>query len=222
MFNTTSRIDVNGYLLNEFIQEDLHIICQCLEQYTDYKRLNNKIRETCQLSLLNAQRTTKDYTKTRNHNDTAHMISPNLQGCSPPTYTNDTINSTTDAQPLSLHESTTPVQRINEISPPPDRKAIDYQALPTTNTSTEIETLHKHCLSTELELDDREGTGAEYILNCQYCETTINTKSAIECKNCTNWHYAECVNIGQYICSSCTALNITIPYEETEPKQLKW
>jgi hypothetical protein len=45
------------------------------------------------------------------------------------------------------------------------------------------------------------------------------------CKNCTNWHHAECVNIGcipddQYICSSCTALNITIPYEETEPKQL--
>ena len=33
------------------------------------------------------------------------------------------------------------------------------------------------------------------------------------------------MNIGsipddQYICSSCTALNITIPYEETEPKQL--
>jgi hypothetical protein len=40
-----------------------------------------------------------------------------------------------------------------------------------------------------------------------------------------NWHHAECVNIGcipddQYICSSCTALNITIPYEETEHKQL--
>jgi hypothetical protein len=93
MFNTTSRIDVNGYWLQEFIQEDLHIICQCLEQYTDYKRLNNKIRETCQLSLPIAQRTTKEYTKTRNHNDTAHMISPNLQGWSPPTYTNDTINS---------------------------------------------------------------------------------------------------------------------------------
>ena len=57
----------------------------------------------------------KEQSKTRNHNDTAHMISPNLQGCSPPTYTNDTINSTTDAQPLSLHESSTPVQRINEI-----------------------------------------------------------------------------------------------------------
>ena len=124
MFNTTSRIDVNGYWLQEFIQEDLHIICQCLEQYTDYKRLNNKIRETCQLSLPIAQRTAKEYTKTRNHNDTAHMISPNLQGWSPPTYTNDTIKSTTDAQPLSLHESTTPVQRINVISPPPDRKAI--------------------------------------------------------------------------------------------------
>ena len=153
------------------------------------------------------------------------MISPNLQGCSPPTYTNDTINSTTDAQPLSLRESSIPVQRINEISPPPDRKAIDYQALPTRNTSTEIETLHEHCLSTELELDDREGTGDEYILNCQYCETTIDTKSAIECKHCTNWHQAECVNKGcipddQYICSSCTALNITMPYEETEPKQL--
>ena len=203
----------------------MHIICQCLEQYTDYKRLNNKIRETCQLSLPNVQRTTKDYTKTHNHNDTAHTISPNLQGCSPSTYTNDTINSTTDAQPLSLHESTTPVKRINEISSPPDRKAIDYQALPTRNTITEIETLYEHCLSTELELDDREGTGVEYILNCQYCETTIDTRSAIECKNCTNWHHAECVNIGcipddQYICSSCTALNITIPYEETEPKQL--
>ena len=225
MFNTTSRIDVNGYWLQEFIQEDLHIICQCLEQYTDYKKLNNKIRETCQLSLPIAQRTTKDYTKTRNHNDTAHMISPNLQGWSPPTYTNDTIKSTTDAQPLSLHESTTPVQRINVISPPPDRKAIEYQALPTRNTITEIETFHEHCLSTELELDDREGMGAEYILNCQYCVTTIDTKSAIECKNCTNWHHAECVNIGcipddQYICSSCTALNKTIPYEETEHKQL--
>jgi hypothetical protein len=54
------------------------------------------------------------------------MISPNLHGWSPPTYTNDTIKSTTDAQPLSLHESTTPVQRINVISPPPDRKAIEY------------------------------------------------------------------------------------------------
>jgi hypothetical protein len=160
-----------------------YIICQCLEQYTNYKGLNNKIREICQLCLPNAQRTTKDYTKTHNRNDTAHMISPNLQGCSPPTYTNDTINSTTDAQPLSLHESSTPVQRINEISPPPDRKAIDYQALPTRNTSSEIDTLHAHCLSTELELDDREGTVAEYILNCQYCETTIDTKSAIEYKN---------------------------------------
>jgi len=225
MFNTTSRIDVNGYLLPEFIQEDLHIICQCLEQYTDYKGLNNKIREMCRLSLPNAQRITKDYTKTHNHNDTANMISSNLQGCSPPTYTNDTINSTTDTQSFSLQESSTPVQRINEISPPPDRKAIDYQALPTRNTSTEIETLHEHCMSTELELDDREGTGAEYILNCQYCETTIDTKPALECKYCTNWHHAECVNIGcipddQYICSSCTALNITIPYEETEPKQL--
>jgi hypothetical protein len=44
-----------------------------------------------------------------------------LQGWSPPTYTNDTIKSTTDAQPLSLHESTTPVQRINVISPPHSR-----------------------------------------------------------------------------------------------------
>jgi hypothetical protein len=84
------------------------------------------------------------------------------------------MNSTTDAQPLSLHESSTPIQRINEISPPPDRKAIDYQALPTRNTSTEIETLHEHCLSTELELYDK-GMVAEYILNCQYCETTIDT-----------------------------------------------
>jgi hypothetical protein len=56
MFNTTSRIDVNGYLLQEFIQEDLHIICQCLKQYADYKGLNNKIREICQLSLPNAQK----------------------------------------------------------------------------------------------------------------------------------------------------------------------
>jgi hypothetical protein len=80
---------------------------------------------------------------------------------------------------LSLHESTTPVQRINVISPPPDRKAIEYQALPTRNTITEIETFHEYCLSTELELDDREGMGAEYILNCQYCETTIDTKSAV-------------------------------------------
>jgi hypothetical protein len=47
--------------------------------------------------------------------------------------------STTDAQPLSLHESTTPVQRINVISPPPDREAIEYQALPTRNTITEID-----------------------------------------------------------------------------------
>jgi hypothetical protein len=61
----------------------------------------------------------------------------------------------------------------------------------TRNTITEIETFHEHCLSTELELDDREGMGAEYILYCQYCETTIDTKSAIECKNCTNWHHAE-------------------------------
>jgi hypothetical protein len=91
------------------------------------------------------------------------MISPNLQGWSPPTYTNDTIKSTTDVQPFSLRESTTPVQRINVISPPPDRKAIAYQALPTRNTITEIETFHEHCLSTELELDDREGMGAEYI-----------------------------------------------------------
>jgi hypothetical protein len=96
----------------------------------------------------------------------------------------------------SLHESTTPVQRINVISPPPDRKTIEYQALPTRNTITEIETFHEHCLSTELELDDREGMGTEYILNCRYCETTIDTKSAIECKNCTNWHHAECVTIG--------------------------
>ena len=105
------------------------------------------------------------------------MISPNLQGWSPPTYTNDTIKSTTDAQPLSLHESTTPVQRINVISPPPEREVIEYQALPTRNTITEIESFHEHCLSTELELelDDREGMGAEYILNCRYCETTIDT-----------------------------------------------
>jgi hypothetical protein len=48
----------------------------------------NSFYLTCQLSLPNAQRTTKDYTKTRNHNDTANMISPNLQGYSPPTYTN--------------------------------------------------------------------------------------------------------------------------------------
>jgi hypothetical protein len=42
------------------------------EEHIYYKRLNNKIRETCQLSLPNAQRTTKDYTKTHNHNDTAY------------------------------------------------------------------------------------------------------------------------------------------------------
>jgi hypothetical protein len=41
-------------------------------------------------------------------------------------------------------------------------------------TTPEIETLYEHCLSTELELDDREGTGVEYILNCQYCETTVS------------------------------------------------
>jgi hypothetical protein len=48
---------------------------------------------------------------------------------------------------LSLHESTTPVQRINVISPPPDRKAIEYQALPTRNAITEIESFHEHCMA---------------------------------------------------------------------------
>jgi hypothetical protein len=47
------------------------------------------------------------------------------------------IKSTTDAQPLSLHESTIPVQRINVISPPPEREVIEYQALPTRNTITD-------------------------------------------------------------------------------------
>ena len=84
---------------------------------------------------------------------------------------------------------------------------------------------HLKCTKITVSEYTKLGESNEYILNCQYCETTIDTKSAIECKNCTNWHHVECVNIGcipddQYICSSCTALNITIPYEETEPKQL--
>jgi hypothetical protein len=57
LFNTTSRIDVNGYKLDEFIQNHLETICDKMKDAIDYKTLNRKIGEICKRSLTNVQNT---------------------------------------------------------------------------------------------------------------------------------------------------------------------
>jgi hypothetical protein len=57
LFNTTSRIDVNGYKLDEFIQSHLEPICDKMKDAIDFKTLNRKIGEICKRSLTNVQNT---------------------------------------------------------------------------------------------------------------------------------------------------------------------
>jgi hypothetical protein len=57
LFNTTSRIDVNGYKLDEFIQSHLETICDKMKNVIDYKTLNRKIGEIYKRSLTNVQNT---------------------------------------------------------------------------------------------------------------------------------------------------------------------
>ena len=57
LFNTTSRIDVNGYKLDEFIQNHLETICDKIKGVINYKILNRKIGEICKRSLTNVQNT---------------------------------------------------------------------------------------------------------------------------------------------------------------------
>ena len=51
MFNTTSRIDVNGYMLNAFITNDLKKICAPLTTDKSYVYLNDKIRSICRSTI---------------------------------------------------------------------------------------------------------------------------------------------------------------------------
>ena len=57
LFNTTSRIDVNGYKLDEFIQSHLETICDKMKDVIDYKTLNRNIGEIFKRSLINVQNT---------------------------------------------------------------------------------------------------------------------------------------------------------------------
>ncbi|CAC5358967.1 unnamed protein product [Mytilus coruscus] len=51
MFNTTCRIDANGYMLQTFIQEDLHKICQELQSNKSCSHLNEKIKQMCLFTI---------------------------------------------------------------------------------------------------------------------------------------------------------------------------
>ncbi|CAC5407006.1 unnamed protein product [Mytilus coruscus] len=50
MFNTTCRIDANGYMVQRFIQEDLSKICEELRSNKSCSQLNDKIKQMCKLT----------------------------------------------------------------------------------------------------------------------------------------------------------------------------
>ena len=82
LFNTTSRIDVNGYKVDEFMQNHLETICDKMKGVINYKTLNRKIGEICKRSLTNVQNT-KD-------SETIHSHSQN--SCSKPIAKRKTVH----------------------------------------------------------------------------------------------------------------------------------
>jgi hypothetical protein len=53
LFNTTNMVDINGYMLSEFISTDLPMICKACKKFLNLKHLNDKIRNVwCSLFLL--------------------------------------------------------------------------------------------------------------------------------------------------------------------------
>lgn len=51
MFNTTCRVNANGYMVQTFIQEDLSKICEELQSNTSCSQLNDKIKQMCMFTL---------------------------------------------------------------------------------------------------------------------------------------------------------------------------
>ncbi|CAC5424745.1 unnamed protein product [Mytilus coruscus] len=63
MFNTTCRIDANGYMVQRVIQEDLSKICEELRSNKSCSQLNDKIKQMCKLTKNQINNPKKGQTK---------------------------------------------------------------------------------------------------------------------------------------------------------------
>ena len=209
LFNTTSRIDVNGYKLDEFIQSHLETICDKMKDVIDYKTLNRKIGEICKRSLTNVQNT-KD-------SETIHSHSQN--SCSKTIAKRQTVHVNGNNGKITeigqVKENTSNVPAIENEK----NKHLDKQ--------DHMTTIYASCLSDELVTHQREGLlDTSYEIKCHQCnEYILDAEPAIDCIQCTNWYHIKCTNEQQdhlesYICAMCGTLDETLPYEETSPKLL--
>ena len=209
LFNTTSRIDVNGYKLDEFIQSHLETICDKMKDVIDYKTLNRKIGEICKRSLTNVQNT-KD-------SETIHSHSQN--SCSKTIAKRQTVHVNGNNGKITeigqVKENTSKVPAIENEK----NKHLDKQ--------DHMTTIYASCLSDELVTHQREGLlDTSYEIKCHQCnEYILDAEPAIDCIQCTNWYHIKCTNEQQdhlesYICAMCGTLDETLPYEETSPKLL--
>jgi len=209
LFNTTSRIDVNGYKLDEFIQNHLETICDKMKGAIDYKTLNKKIGEICKRSLTNVQNT-KD-------SETIHSHSQN--SCSKSIAKRQTVQ--LNGNNGKITEFGQVEENINKVS------AIENAKNKNLDEQDHITTIYTPCLSDELVTHQREGLlDTSYEIRCHQCnEYILDAEPAIDCIRCTNWYHIKCTNEQQvhlesYICAMCGTLDETLPYEETSLKQL--
>jgi hypothetical protein len=209
LFNTTSRIDVNGYKLDEFIQNHLETICDKIKGVINYKILNRKIGEICKRSLTNVQNT-KD-------SETIHSHSQN--SCSKTITKRQTVHVNGNNGKITeigqVEENTSKVPAIENAK----NKHLDEQ--------DHMTTIYASCLSDELLTRQREWLlDRSYEIKCHQCnEYIFDAEPTIDCIQCTNWYHIKCTNEQQdhlesYICAMCGTLDETLPYEETSPKLL--
>ncbi|CAC5407694.1 unnamed protein product [Mytilus coruscus] len=223
MFNTTCRIDANGYVLQDFISKDLHNIFEDFKAEKSYKNINMQLKSICKTAKEHLD---KAATKHKTYASKAIVDeiyqSNNAHGNEQARIANG-LNNKENAVDKETHKSADTAMAIDEISTC-SREGEE---------SFDSKIQNDKILAIDVNL---ENSKTEENSECQGCERPLTNTSAIECSACKLWFHTSCEGLTEYhienhiydsyTCSYCKTLDLTIPYEdrpyqeETLPKQI--
>jgi hypothetical protein len=184
-------VDINGYMLSEFISTDLPMICKACKKFLNLKHLNDKIRNVCRDML--------DGVNKDEHNESSNHIGPQRAQ-----NAEDNIKAKLPAIDMHARTGNTIANPSNQQLSPPCRN-------PTKTESMNTELYKVECDSRS---DQSHTEEAEFIFSV--CHYTTRRGCALECIFCAIWLHTECEGLKdnevdeyqsdlekQYKCSLC-------------------
>lgn len=250
MFNTTCRIDANGYMVQTFIQEDLDKICEELLVNKSSSELNNKIKQMCKLtkdqinnpkkgqakSILSAK---PILNKTVQTNTSTGNSDKDKKTCVIKQHSHHIVQTQVELNDYNQDSHNHQPKTTHRLMTTNDKELCDSSPTRINSHYNSITSLNDELIDSELHTLSREGEETTDEI-CIVCGSAIIDENNVECTICGQWLHTVCEGISEnslnnhtaYVCSSCRILDDTIPYDEslhnemiqqrdeTHPKQL--